>query len=236
MKSTVDEIRERFDHDVERFANFETGQGSAMDARLCMDLVAEAASVVTPGAKHLLDIGCGAGNYALAVLDKLPGMGVTLVDLSRPMLDRAEQRVGAATAGRVEAVQGDIRAIDVPEASVDVVVAAMVLHHLRSVEEWRAVCAKLYRALRPGGSVWIVDLVSHENPAVQAAMWRGYGEYLVSLRDAAYREAVFAYVDKEDSPTTTAAMLGHLGGAGFVGLEVLHKRCCFVALGGEKRG
>lgn len=235
MKSTVDEIRERFDHDVERFANFETGQSSTMDARLCMDLVAEAASVATAGAKQLLDIGCGAGNYALALLERLPGMDVTLVDLSRPMLDRAVQRVSAATTGRVHAVQGDIRAIDLPEQSVDVVVAAAVLHHLRSEHEWAGVCGKIYRALRPGGSLWIVDLVRHENPAIQESMWRGYGDYLVSLRDEAYRDAVFEYVQKEDSPTTVAAMLGHLAEAGFERQEVLHKRSCFVALGCERR-
>jgi len=42
-KSTVDEIRERFDNDVERFSNLETGQAAAMDASLHMQLVAEAA-------------------------------------------------------------------------------------------------------------------------------------------------------------------------------------------------
>lgn len=29
MKSTVEQIRERFDHDVERFSNLETGQSAA---------------------------------------------------------------------------------------------------------------------------------------------------------------------------------------------------------------
>lgn len=33
-KSTTEEIRERFDKDVERFSNLDTGQGSTMDAAL----------------------------------------------------------------------------------------------------------------------------------------------------------------------------------------------------------
>ena len=32
MKSSVAEIRARFDHDVERFANLETGQSATVDA------------------------------------------------------------------------------------------------------------------------------------------------------------------------------------------------------------
>src|SRR5271154_6055151 len=96
MKSSVEKIRERFDKDVERFSNLETGQAATMDAALCMDLVTEAAAATTPQARDLLDIGCGAGNYTLKMLQRLPGLNCTLVDLSRPMLDRAVERVTAA--------------------------------------------------------------------------------------------------------------------------------------------
>src|SRR6188508_3381475 len=111
MKSTVEEIRQRFDADVERFSNLETGQSATIDAPLAMALVAEAAAVTTPQARHVLDIGCGAGNYTLKLLERLPNLDATLVDLSRPMLDRATARVGKATAGKVTAIQGDVREI-----------------------------------------------------------------------------------------------------------------------------
>src|SRR3954449_3837563 len=107
MKSTVDEIRERFDADVERFSNLETGQSATVDAPLALALVAKAAAAATPAARHVLDVGCGAGNYTLKLLELLPDLDVTLVDLSRPMLDRAAQRVGGATSGRVNVLQGD---------------------------------------------------------------------------------------------------------------------------------
>ena len=50
--------------------------------------------------RRLLDVGCGAGNYSLKLLTLLPNLEVTLVDLSRPMLDRAVERVsqGQSTA------------------------------------------------------------------------------------------------------------------------------------------
>src|SRR5689334_2901968 len=68
MKSTVEQIRARFDGEVERFSNLETGQTAAVDSPLCMELVARAATAVTPGARDVLDIGCGAGNYTLKLL------------------------------------------------------------------------------------------------------------------------------------------------------------------------
>src|SRR5215207_4998710 len=112
MKSSVDDIRRRFDADVERFSNLDTGQSATVDAPLAMALVARAAAVTTPHARHVLDVGCGAGNYTLKLLEQLPNLDVTLIDLSRPMLDRATERVGQATTGSVQTVQGDIRQID----------------------------------------------------------------------------------------------------------------------------
>src|SRR5437660_11740713 len=109
MKSTVDEIRRRFDNDVERFANLETGQSATIDAPLVLELITQVAAAVTPRARHVLDVGCGAGNYLLKLLQRVPGLDATLVDLSRPMLERAQERVSAATSGQVTTIQGDVR-------------------------------------------------------------------------------------------------------------------------------
>ena len=94
-------------------------------------------------------------------------MAVTLVDLSRPMLERARQRVADAGGKHVRMMQGDIRELELGAPQFDIILAAMVLHHLRGEDEWRAVFAKLYRALKPGGSLWIADHVTHDHPAVQ---------------------------------------------------------------------
>jgi tRNA (cmo5U34)-methyltransferase len=59
MKSTVDEIRRRFDADVERFSNLETGQSATVDAPLAMALVAEAAAVTTPATSSTSAAGPG---------------------------------------------------------------------------------------------------------------------------------------------------------------------------------
>jgi tRNA (cmo5U34)-methyltransferase len=235
MKSSVDEIRRRFDADVERFSNLETGQSSTIDAPLALDLIVRAAAATTPSATHLLDVGAGAGNYTLKMLEALPGLDVTLVDLSRPMLDRAQERLRQSSARGVTTLQGDVRELALGEARFDLITAAAVLHHLRTDEEWTAVFASFHRALKPGGSLWIFDLVEHSIPSVQAIMWHRYGEYLTELRDEAYREHVFAYVEREDSPRPLMYQLDLLRRVGFADVDVLHKNGCFAAFGAVKR-
>lgn len=229
MKSTVDEIRQRFDADVERFSNLETGQSATVDAPLAMNLVAAAAAATTPSASHVLDVGCGAGNYTLKLLEKIPDLDVTLIDLSQPMLDRARERVSQATSGKITTIQGDIRDTTLSGGNFDVILAAAVLHHLRSDAEWHAVFSAFYRALRPGGSVWIFDLIESSIPAIQVLMQQQYGEYLTRFKDASYRDQVFAYVAKEDTPRPLIFQLDLLREVGFRQIEVLHKNVCFAA-------
>jgi len=234
MKSTVDEIRTRFDADVERFSNLDTGQSATMDAPLALALVADAAAATTPHARHVLDVGCGAGNYTLKLLERLPGLDATLIDLSRPMLDRAVERVRAATVGTVTAIQGDVREVPLPTDGFDIILAAAVLHHLRTDAEWRSVFAAFHRALRPGGSIWVFDVVESDVPAAQQLLWRRYGEYLVALKGEAYRDHVFAYVEREDTPRSLPFQLELLREVGFGPVEVLHKTACFAAFGAVK--
>ena len=91
-----------------------------------------------------------------------------------------------------------------------------------------------HRALRPGGSVWVFDLVESSIPAVQRLQWRRYGEYLAGLKDDAYRDHVFAYVEREDTPRPLVYQLDLLRAAGFARVDVLHKNVCFAAFGAVK--
>ena len=229
VKSTPAEIRARFDADVDRFSNLETGQTASIDSAAVLEIVSRAAPSVTPGARRLLDVGCGAGNYALKLLESYPGLAVDLLDLSRPMLDRALERLTAAGSGPLTALQGDVRDLPLAAERYDVITAAATLHHLRGEDEWVSVFAKLHAALRPGGSLWIVDLVEHHVPAVQRVMWERYGDYLVALRDEEYRDHVFEYIEREDSPRPLLWQLDLLRATGFAHLELLHKNGPFAA-------
>jgi len=234
VKSTVQQIRERFDNDVERFSHLETGNSAQVDSVLSLELIAEAAAGTNPDARSLLDVGCGAGNYSLKILQRLPSLDVTLLDLSQPMLQRAQQRVSVATRGRVCTLQTDIREAPLEEQQFDIIVAAAVLHHLRTEEQWRAVLAKLHRTLKPAGTLWIFDLVQHAMPEVEHQMWDRYGRYLTAMKDESYRDHVFGYIEQEDTPRPLLFQLELLRATGFREVDLLHKNACFAAFGARK--
>jgi tRNA (cmo5U34)-methyltransferase len=234
VKATVEEIRQRFDGDVERFSSLATGQSTTVDAPLVLELIIGAAVAATPHAVHVLDVGCGAGNYTLKLLQSLPDLEVTLIDLSQPMLDRAAERISEVTSGQITSLQGDIRELDLGECQFDIILAGAVLHHLREEAEWRAVFSRLCTALRPGGSLWISDLIEHSTPSIQAMMWKRYGDYLTQLQDKAYRDFVFDYIAHEDSPRPLLFQIDLLREVGFREVEILHKNGCFATFGAIK--
>lgn len=233
-KSMVAQIRTTFDRSVERFSNLHIGQQSAMDSVLIMEMLTAAAARTTPHARHMLDIGCGAGNYTLKLLEHLPQLDCTLLDLSRSMLDRAEARVSEQTRGHVVARQGDIRDVDLPEEYFDIVLTGSALHHLRHDREWQQVFANVFRTLKPGGSFWISDLIAHEHPELHHIMRDRYGHYLVNQGGASFRDRVFESIEQEDTPRSVWYQISLLHHIGFVNIDIVHKNACFAAFGGIK--
>jgi tRNA (cmo5U34)-methyltransferase len=233
-KSTIAEIKERFDNDVERFSNLETGQLSTIEAKISLELITEASKRIVPNAENLLDIGCGAGNFSLMMLSKLPDLHCTLVDLSKPMLDKALERVSRKTNNTVEILQGDIRAIALKENHFDIILAGAVLHHLRDDQDWETTFKKLFKLLKPGGCLMISDLITQDTALLNNYTWERYGDYLEEVGGKEYRSKVLEYVAKEDSPRSMNYQLDLMKNIGFSSVEILHMNMCFGAFGGIK--
>lgn len=233
-KAGNDEIRHRFDNDVERFSNLDTGQLTTIDAPLTMELCTEAAQYINPQATNLLDIGCGAGNYTLKMLSKISNLNCTLNDLSLPMLNKAKERVSNATVGQVATIQDDMRNLKLPDEQFDIVLAAATLHHLRDDADWQAVFSNIYRMLKTGGSFWISDLITHDSEPLNRLFHQKYSDYLETLGGPEYRKKVLDYVAYEDTPRSVNFQTDLLKKVGFKQVEILHKNSYFAAFGGIK--
>lgn len=260
-KSTLDEIRQRFDADVERFSELSIGQQAAPDSPVCMQWVADAALAITPAPGSVLDLGCGAGNYSLNLLKQVEdpsAVSVTLVDLSGPMLERAESRLREAGVGDVIPIQCDLltlaREKRLPADAFDVVMSAAVLHHLREDDHWREVFEAVYQAVRAapvlsseaapvsasasggggGGSWWVVDLILQTDPRIDRCMWDRYSDYLVAVKGEVSRDQAFAYIEAEDTPRPLVWQMKLMEQVGFECVDVLHKNASFAAFGGIK--
>jgi ubiquinone/menaquinone biosynthesis C-methylase UbiE len=123
--------------------------------RLMRWFVARRAAAIMPAGKAA-DLGCGPGHLVIELARMAPQLHVTGVDLSEEMLTQARGRARRSAVGnRVSFRTGDARQIPFPDASLDLVVSTLSLHH------WSdpiAVLDEVDRVLRPGGAFLIFDL------------------------------------------------------------------------------
>lgn len=234
LKSSPETIRRNFDQQVDRFSNIETGQTTAIDSPLCMELVSRSAQLLNPGAQSIMDLGCGGGNYAVKVASLLPDVNCTLVDISANMLERAVERVGEIVSGKVTALHGDYRELDLGENQYDVITAGTTLHHLRGDEEWELVFNKVYKALKSGGTFWINDIVIGETDEITQMTLDGWIGEMSKHHNQEEIEMYLNRYETEDTPRTLSYQLDLMKQTGFKETFVLHKHFNFAAFGARK--
>jgi ubiquinone/menaquinone biosynthesis C-methylase UbiE len=103
----------------------------------------------------VLEIGGGGGAMAAGVLGRYPAVRMTVADLD-PLMVRVTERRLARFGARAMATVGDATALPFDDASFDVVVSSLMLHH---IGRWEAAVAEAVRVLRPGGRFVGYDLV-----------------------------------------------------------------------------
>jgi SAM-dependent methyltransferase len=112
------------------------------------------------------DLGCGTGYVARAFLGL--ASRVICVDSSTGMLDEARRGLGEApTSTEVEIRPGELDALPIGDDEVDGAVCAMVLHHLERPD---ACLAEMFRIVRPGGVVVLLELAPHREAWMHEAL------------------------------------------------------------------
>jgi ubiquinone/menaquinone biosynthesis C-methylase UbiE len=117
------------------------------------------------GTEHVLDFGCGGGVESQFVLKHLEEGGrVTCVDLSDYWIQRAKMRLRKYP--NAVCIQGDIRKLDIPKKSFDVIFTIHVIHDILP-EERQSTVDVLALKLKPGCPfyVWEPTKISHGMPA-----------------------------------------------------------------------
>ena len=142
-----------------------------------------------PG-ETVLDLGSGAGlDCFLAAQQVGPEGAVIGVDFTQDMIDKATENAGKLGLGNVTFKHGDIEALPLADATVDVVMSNCVINLTPDKD---AVFRDAYRVLRPGGRLVVSDIVL-TRPATEAEMADMAlltGCISGSLPDSEYAEAV----------------------------------------------
>jgi SAM-dependent methyltransferase len=102
----------------------------------------------------LLDIGCGPGTITLDLAARVAPGSVIGLDRSEEVVAQAEARRVERGVENVTFSTGDVYALDLQDASFDVVHAHQVLQHLRDPI---GALVELRRVLRPGGTLAVRD-------------------------------------------------------------------------------
>ncbi len=108
---------------------------------------------LAPG-QRLLDVGCGPGTITVDLARRVAPGEVVGIDVADEVVAEAEAHRLEAGVGNVRFATGDIYALDLPDASFDVVHAHQVLQHLTDPV---AALRELRRVLRPGGRLAVRD-------------------------------------------------------------------------------
>ena len=152
------------------------------------------------GPERILDIGCGTGVLTRQIAKKLssPDALVVGLDAAPKMFQVARQKASALPHIRFDV--GVAEKLDYEDVSFDGAVSTFFFHHIDADLKRRSL-SELYRVLKPGAKLIIVDVDSPSNVFGKICAWSGYwlfkqneilenirGELRKALHEVPFRE------------------------------------------------
>jgi len=106
--------------------------------------------------RNVLDIGCGPADVPIRLARAKPSIRITAVDASGAMVRLARKAVCAAGLdGQIQAIEGRIPGLGLPNADFDLILSKDLLHHL---PEPMVFWEEVKRLGRRGTAVYVMDL------------------------------------------------------------------------------
>lgn len=197
---------------------------------------------------HVVELCCGEGLLARAILKRFTGSyfhgydgSSTMLEKTRTMLQPFSERF---TVHPFDLAAAEWRSFPWP---VQAVVSSLAIHHLDG-DQKRALYQDLYRSLAPTGALVIADLIQPAHPAGVHVAARAWDE---AVRQAALAQDgtlsafdvfqhdhwnIYHYPDPMDKPAGVYEQLRWLEEAGFSDVDVYWLKAGHAIYGGRKAG
>lgn len=169
----------------------------ALATSCCSLSCGEALDLAAPApSETLVDLGCGRGQDVIRAAGRVGARGMAIgVDQTDDMLAVARASVPPFLAN-VRFVKCDLAALDLADATADVVISNCTINH---APDKGAVYAEIHRVLRPGGRFVVSDVIADQelpehvrtDPAAWAACYGGAipeEDYLDAIADAGFAQ------------------------------------------------
>jgi SAM-dependent methyltransferase len=154
----------------------------------------------------VFDVGTGTAQIPLELCRRHPTVQVLAVDLAENMLRLGKENVGrAGLEDRIRLERRDAKRLPYPDATFGAVISNSIVHH---IPEPAAVFAEMVRVVKPGGLLFVRDLL---RPADEVAL-----HHLVQLYAGganAHQQKMFA--DSLHAALTVAEVQALVGAVGF---------------------
>jgi ubiquinone/menaquinone biosynthesis C-methylase UbiE/DNA-binding MarR family transcriptional regulator len=147
----------------------------------------------------IADLGAGEGTFSQLLARR--SKKVIAVDNSEKMVEYGRELASKHGVKNLEYRKGDLEAVPIKDATVDLAFFSQALHHAQHPE--RAV-AEAMRILKPGGRIVVLDLLRHnyeEAREMYADLWLGFTEVELTrfLRQAGFKNIETSVVHREES-------------------------------------
>jgi ubiquinone/menaquinone biosynthesis C-methylase UbiE/DNA-binding MarR family transcriptional regulator len=147
----------------------------------------------------IADLGAGEGTFSQLLARR--SKKVIAVDNAEKMVEYGRELARKHGVKNLEYRKGDLEAVPIRDAAVDLAFFSQALHHAQHPE--RAV-AEAWRILKPGGRIVVLDLLRHnyeEARELYADLWLGFTEVELTrfLRQTGFKNIETSVVHSEET-------------------------------------
>ena len=153
---------------------------------------------------NVLDVGTANALIPVQLCQQQPTMRIVAIDMSPRMLDVAAKHVAQSPwSDRIELAKVDAKAMSFDSNTFDIVVCKSTIHHFPSPIEC---LAEIVRVLKPGGAVFIRDLMRPSDQQTLETIAQTYVGSESLYAQQQYRESLHAALTLEEIRSTVSIL------------------------------